>query len=330
MGAEEQIKEIEDEIARTQYNKATEKHIGKLKAKLAQLRAQEQKRSGKKGAGYSIKKSGDATVLLIGFPSTGKSTLLNRLTSASSKTGDYDFTTIDVIPGVMEYRGARIQIVDVPGVIEGAASGRGRGKEILSVVRNADLILIMIDTETMERLPLIEKELYEAGFRLNQKPPDVKVQKKGSGGIDITGAETCGMKRDTIVSVLKEFGIYNADVVIRENVSLERLIDAMMKNRVYVPALVIMNKIDKKRPAKVEKDWVLVSALKGTGIDTLRERIWGALGFMRIYMKKPGKEADMKKPLIMKKGGTVADVCKAMHRQVEKNFRFARVWGISA
>jgi len=326
MNPEEEAKEIEDEIARTQYNKATEKHIGKLKAKIALLCSKIQKKSGKKGAGYSIKKHGDATVLLVGFPSVGKSTLLNQLTNAESKVGDYDFTTLDVIPGVMEYKGAKIQILDVPGLVEGAASGRGRGREILSVVRNADLILIMVDVEGIDKVGVIEKELYEAGFRLNKEPPQIKIDRKSAGGVNVTGG--C-FNRDTVVSVLREFGIHNADVVIAEDSDMDRLIDALMKNRVYVPAITIVNKADRGVP-KTGSDSICISALRGTGINGLKELIWKKLRFMRIYMKRPGKEPDMKEPLVIREGSTVEDVCRWVHGGLKKQFRSARVWGPSA
>ena len=148
MGIEEKIKDIEEEIQKTPYNKATSHHIGKLKAKLSKLKEESLQRSsgGHKGQGFHVKKTGDATVVLVGFPSVGKSTLLNEITNAESKVGAYQFTTLDIVPGVMEHKNAKIQIFDIPGIITGASSGKGRGKEILSVVRTADLILIVLDT----------------------------------------------------------------------------------------------------------------------------------------------------------------------------------------
>ena len=132
MALEEEMKAVEEEISKTKYNKATEGHLGRLKAKLARLREEVQKKASQKtgGEGFSVKKSGDASVVLLGFPSVGKSTLLNSLTGTKSQVAAYEFTTLDVVPGAMEYKGATIQILDVPGVLKGAASGRGRGKEV--------------------------------------------------------------------------------------------------------------------------------------------------------------------------------------------------------
>ncbi|CAG8782335.1 4596_t:CDS:2, partial [Cetraspora pellucida] len=124
MGILEKISEIEKEISRTQKNKATEYHLGLLKAKLAKYRLQllePSKSGGAKGDGFDVMKSGDARVALIGFPSVGKSTLLNKLTKTHSEAGAYEFTTLTCIPGKIEYNGANIQLLDLPGIIEGAA-----------------------------------------------------------------------------------------------------------------------------------------------------------------------------------------------------------------
>ena len=107
----EQIAEIQAEIDKTQKNKATMHHIGKLKAKIAALKrkieAQEaHSKSSGPASGFEVKKSGDATVALVGFPSVGKSTLIAQLTGQDSETGAYAFTTLTCIPGLMEHRGA--------------------------------------------------------------------------------------------------------------------------------------------------------------------------------------------------------------------------------
>ncbi|KAL1738246.1 hypothetical protein HDZ31DRAFT_70214, partial [Schizophyllum fasciatum] len=97
MGIVEKIKEIEDEMARTQKNKATEYHLGLLKAKLARYRAQllePAAKSGGGGTGFDVQKSGDARIALIGFPSVGKSTLLSKTTHTASETAAYEFTTL--------------------------------------------------------------------------------------------------------------------------------------------------------------------------------------------------------------------------------------------
>ena len=112
-------------MKKTQINKHTEHHIGLLKAKLARVRAELEASTSKSGGpAFEIRKGGDATVVLIDLPSVGKSTILNRLTNAKSKVAAYAFTTLTVVPGILRYNGADIQILDLPGIISGASSGR--------------------------------------------------------------------------------------------------------------------------------------------------------------------------------------------------------------
>src|SRR5437660_10515130 len=111
---EEQIKSIEEEIQRTPYNKATQHHIGKLKAKVARLKDEQETRRLKSGGGgpsYAVKKSGNATVCLDGFPSVCKSTLLNAITDATTAVAAYDLTSLDVIPVLQENCVPYIQVL---------------------------------------------------------------------------------------------------------------------------------------------------------------------------------------------------------------------------
>src|ERR671911_617512 len=174
MGIPEKIKAIQDEIHKTQINKATEFHIGLLKAKIARLRREMDENThgkivstGGASAGFDVRKAGDATVVLIGLPSVGKSTLLNALTNAKSRVASYQFTTLTAVPGMMDYSGSKIQILDMPGIIEGAASGKGLGKRVLSVARSADLVLMILDVFQPHHFSLLKKELSEIGIKID-------------------------------------------------------------------------------------------------------------------------------------------------------------------
>ncbi|MGA9400951.1 GTPase, partial [Haladaptatus sp.] len=174
MGLEEEIEALREEISDTPYNKSTESHIGRLKAKLAEKKEKLQNQSSAGGGeGYAVEKTGDATVAFVGFPSVGKSTLLNSLTAAESEVGDYEFTTLNVNPGMLQYNGANIQLLDVPGLIEGAAHGRGGGQEVLSVVRAADLVVFVLSVFEIDQYERLQEELYENKIRLDSTPPSI-------------------------------------------------------------------------------------------------------------------------------------------------------------
>lgn len=336
---QDQIKELEKEISTTKYNKATQHHIGLLKAKLARLREKQESRGSKKSAnyGYEVRKTGDGTAILIGYPSVGKSTLLNSLTDAGSKVGSYAFTTLSVIPGVMEYNNAKIQILDVPGIVKGASVGTGRGKEVLSVIQSADLVLFLIDVNHPEHYNVLEKEVYNKHIRINQKRPDVKIKKKGKDGIKVSSTvKLTKIDAQTIKSILAEYKIINADVVIREDISPDQLIDCIEDNKKYVPGLIVINKIDTVNEEKVleviQKTGadIAVSAEKSLYIERLKELIFEKLSLIRVFMKEPGKKADTDIPLIIFKGASVRDICIKLHRDFVSKFRFCRVWGRSS
>ena len=341
MTIEEQIKAAEDEIQKTPYNKATQHHIGRLKAKLARLKDEQETRrlkSGGSGVSYAVKKSGNATAGLVGFPSVGKSTLLNQITDATSAVAAYDFTTLDVIPGLLLHRGAKIQILDMPGLIRGASKGRGRGKEVLSVARGCDLILLMIDVfET--HVDVLEEELRLAGIRPNERPADITLTKANRGGLKVNPTvKLTKLDEELIADICREWGYLNGTIVVRQDITEDQLIDVLAGNRVYVRAFVVVNKIDlvssdyvKQLQAKLP-GWKLVpiSAEKGVGLTRLKDEIYETLRFMRVFLKPQGKEADMADPLIVKADSDVGMVCDAIHRDWRRRFRYANVWGTSA
>ena len=112
---------------------------------------------GAKGEGFDVIKSGDARIGLIGFPSVGKSTLLNTLTDTYSEVQEREFTTLTCIPGVIRYRGSKLQLLDLPGIIEGAKDGKGKGRQVIGVARTCNLILVVLDALK----PLYHKRIIE-------------------------------------------------------------------------------------------------------------------------------------------------------------------------
>lgn len=336
---EDQIKEIEEEILSTQKNKATEHHIGKLKAKLAKLRAELELHKVKGGGGrrYYVKKSGDATVALVGFPSVGKSSLLNYLTGAVSEVAEYHFTTLEVIPGIMEYKGAKIQILDMPGIIKGAARGKGRGREVITAARAADIILLLGDVFNY-RLDILEKELYDAAIRMDKEPPDIHIIRDVKGGINVRSTVPLTKMTETeIAEIIRVYGIVNATVVVRDDISTDDLVDHLASNRVYIPSVVAINKFDLRYDGIEEKidgilgrDYLPLSVTTGQGLEDLKEIIYQRLGFIRIYLKPQRGKADMEEPLVILDGSTVKSVCEHLHRDFVRLFRYAQVWGKSA
>ncbi|AKB49682.1 GTP-binding protein RBG1/RBG2 [Methanosarcina barkeri str. Wiesmoor] len=335
---QEQIQEIEDEIRKTQYNKATSHHIGRLKAKIARLRDEIEKKASARGGGegYSVRKSGDGTVTLVGFPSVGKSTLLNKITGANSAVGAYEFTTLTVVPGVLEHKGATIQFLDVPGLVKGASSGRGRGREVISVIRNSDMVIFLLDVFQPKHYDVLMDELYQAGIRIDQEPPDVVIKKKERGGIEINSTVDLDLDEETIKAVLDEYKIHNASVLIRDNITVDQLIDVVLDNRSYVRSLIAVNKVDLAYPQLIEEcrklypNAIFISAHEGINIETLKDSIYDRLGFIRVYLKPQGQSADMEEPLIVMSGTNIGQICDRLHRDFRRKFRYAQVWGDSA
>ncbi|XP_064609334.1 developmentally-regulated GTP-binding protein 2-like [Liolophura sinensis] len=340
MGILEKISEIEKEIARTQKNKATEYHLGLLKAKLAKYRQQllePQGKASQKGEGFDVMKSGDARVALIGFPSVGKSTLLNTLTSTHSASASYEFTTLTCIPGVIEYHGANIQLLDLPGIIEGAASGKGRGRQVIAVARTADLVVMMLDaTKGEKQRELLEAELESVGIRLNKRKPNIYFKQKKGGGISYNSTLTLTKINEKMVQmILHEYKIFNAEVLFREDCNSDEFVDVLLGNRVYMPCLYVYNKIDQISIEEVDKIArrpysVVVSCNMKLNLDYFLDRVWLSLALVRVYTKKRGERPDFEGGLILRAGATVEHVCHAVHRSLVDGFKYALIWGTSA
>ncbi|HSA98573.1 MAG TPA: GTP-binding protein [Candidatus Nitrosotenuis sp.] len=341
MGIPEKIKSIQDEILKTQLNKATEHHVGLLKAKIAKLKREQEKiqtkKSGVASDGFDVRRTGDATVVFIGLPSVGKSTLLNKLTGSRSAVAAYQFTTLTVVPGILDYRGARIQVLDLPGIIEGASKGKGLGKRILSVARSADLVLLILDVFQPYHEAVLRNELNNIGIRLDQKPPNIVIEKAAIGGISIAQqVKLTKLSEKLLKEILHVYGITSARVLIREDITAEQLVDHITGDKNYAESITVLNKIDlvdekflKNVRTKIKSEVIPLSADSGINIDLLKEKIYEKLDFIRIYMRPKGGETDFEEPLIIRRRSTIEDVCNKLHRNMKKEFRYGLVWGKS-
>ncbi|MCL4333909.1 MAG: 50S ribosome-binding GTPase [Candidatus Thermoplasmatota archaeon] len=332
---DEEIKELEGEIKKTQYNKATEHHIGRIKAKIAKLEKIKEERSKKGGGtGFFIRKGIYPSIGLLGPPSVGKSSILNSITNAESRVGAFDFTTLSIVPGVMEYRDMKFRILDLPGVIEGAHEGKGRGREVIAVLRNVDLIVIVLDPFKYDPSYIL-KELQREGIRINQKPPKMSVILKDRGGLNITKVGKSEFDLELFESISREFGIINADIIIRQSMTPDVFIDGLLGNRVYIPAIFIMNKSDTPEFEKAMDyvkslglDPIPLSIVKRKNIELLKERIAGKVRMIRVQLIPSNAPSD-EEPLVVREGSTVEDVCKAVHTDFVEKFKFATITGRS-
>ncbi|TPX55990.1 threonine---tRNA ligase [Powellomyces hirtus] len=339
MGITEKIADVEKEIARTQKNKATEYHLGLLKAKLARYRVmllEPVGKAGPKGVGFDVVRSGDARVAMIGFPSVGKSTLLSKTTETKSEVAGYEFTTLTCIPGKINYNGAQIQLLDLPGIIEGASQGKGRGRQVIAVAKTADLILMMLDaTKPLRQRELLEAELEAVGIRVNTRKPNIYFKVKKGGGISFNS--TCKLSylnERMVYQILHDYKIHNAEVLIREDATVDQFIDVILGNRKYISCLYCYNKIDAISIEEMDRlarqpHTVVVSCESDLNITTLIDQMWHHLGLMRVYTKKRGEFPDFDGGLILKRDSTVEGVCRALHKSLVDEFNYALVWGTS-
>uniref|UniRef100_A0AAF5D3M0 OBG-type G domain-containing protein n=1 Tax=Strongyloides stercoralis TaxID=6248 RepID=A0AAF5D3M0_STRER len=275
--------------------------------------------------------------ILISFPSVGKSTLLTNLAGVNSEVGDYEFTTLTTVPGLIRYKGARIQLLDLPGIIEGAKDGKGRGRQVIAVAHTCSLILICLDVlKPLDHKKIIEKELEGFGIRLNKQPPQIYFKKKEKGGLNLTQTvPQSELDHDTVKNILAEYKIHNADITLKYDATAEDLIDVIEGNRVYIPCIYVLNKIDQITIEELNiirkvPHCVPISAHEKWNFDELLAKMWEYLKLVRIYTKPKGQLPDLNNPIVLSSNRkTLEHLCLKIHKSMVKDFKVALVWGMS-
>ena len=156
---------------------------------------------------------------MIGFPSVGKSTILSYFTETESEVCERDFTTLTCIPGIVYYKNCKIQLLDLPGIIEGASEGKGKGRQVIACAKSADCVLIILDAAKYKEQK--EKILYElevVGIRINKERPQISVKPTSGGGIQVMSPyKMTKCTNEDIKSVLREYRISNAQVIFKDD-----------------------------------------------------------------------------------------------------------------
>jgi len=285
------------------------KKISELKSEIERIKASSAKKGGSAPSMY-IKKDGTGQIVLVGMPNSGKSWLLNKLVGKEvAEVTPYPFATKEPAPGMMDYEGAHIQLVELPALIEGSSEGKAQGKEIIGVIRNADALVIVV-TSKEQGLTLLN-ELSKSFVYINRTRPPISVKTSSFPGIQISGKEFLAFPQEQLEDYLKNSGAANAQVIVFGKISSLTEVAEAMNEKISYKHAIFVNPYDVTDHSLVD----------------LKNKLFLLLDAILVFTKKPGREADLNDPLAVPKNSTVLDVAKLLHKDFAKNLKFAKVWG---
>ena len=343
---EEKIKALEEFLSAVPKHKGTANLRLWATRRLAELREEieirRRKRAGR-GPRFFIEKEGAAQVIVVGPPNTGKSSVVSILTGAKTKIADYPYSTIEPVPGMYKFKDVLFQLIDTPPLSPGSKSGLN--SRVIGLIRNADAIMIILDVngDPIDNFERIYDELNSHGILLHKPRGRVVIERQRSGklGIRVTlMGRLLDCTPDDVRKLLESYRINNALVKIYGDVTLGDVEQAIFESRLYKPSIIVINKADLDLKKAITKGRLLkkmnpdipvivASAKWRKGFEKLGEILFNELELIRIYTKQPNGQIS-NKPLILKKGSTVLDVAKSIHKKFVESFLYAKIWGSSA
>eukprot|EP00667_Euglena_gracilis_P010807 EG_transcript_11013 len=177
------------------------------------------------------------------------------------------------------------------------------------------------------------------GVRLNKPRPNIYLRKKPSASMNtISYTATCKtthLNEKMCRDILHGYKIHNAEVLIREDATVDDFIDVVEGNRQYLPAVYVYNKVDTITIEEIDRlartpHSVVISCQWDLNLDQVVEQIWEELDLLRVYTKKKGGAPEFGDAVIMRRGATVEDLCNRLHKDFAAKFKYAMVWGTSA
>jgi ribosome-interacting GTPase 1 len=287
---------LRDMLRTIPKHKGTDHLQADIKTRIKQLSEELSgpKKGGRRGGpSLVVRPEGAAQICLVGPPNAGKSHLHTELTGSHSDIGPYPYTTHLPVPGMLPFEDIHFQLVDLPPVSDDFME-----PWFVNALQPADGVLLVIDVsdpECLEQVPTVIERLAEKKIFL----------RSGWPGLDETPAADTEDEDDPFSLSLPTLLIANKSDLDPDPGEVETLEELL---GLRYPALT-------------------VSAKTGDGLDVLGAFLFRALEIVRVYTKTPGKPADNDKPFTVRRGGTVLDVARLVHKDIAEGLKFARMWG---
>jgi len=277
-------------------HKGTDHLQGDIKRRIKELSEELERprhRGARGGPPLVIRPEGAAQIALLGPPNVGKSSIHRRLTGSDARVGAYPLTTQYPEPGILPYEGVHFQMIDLPAVSPDHAL-----PWLAGALQTADGCLLIVDLgdpECVERVEALHAGLHERRVALTEfwnasEPPEPATAPDD--------ADPFGVRLPTLLLANKADELRDAEAELRAFVELTRL---------RYPALT-------------------VSAATGRGLGEIGPWLFAQLGIVRVYTKAPGRPPELARPFALRRGQTVEDVARLVHKDLARSLKFARVW----
>ena len=279
-------------------HKGTERLQADIKARIKELG--DEIDVGRRGGGHGgpslvVRPEGAAQLALIGPPNAGKSLLHARLTASGAHDAPYPFTTQFPLPGMMPYEDVHFQLVDLP-----AIAAEHPVPWLQTALQSADAALLLVDLAEpacVQQIDAVREVLATRRVALSERWDAASTAPDN----DAEEGDPFALRLPTLLIANK------ADRVIDVKAELEAL----------------------QELASVRYPAIAVSATTGEGLHDLGGRLFAQLGVVRVYTKAPHHAPEKTRPFTLRRGETVRDVARLVHRDLEHAVRYARVWGHS-
>jgi ribosome-interacting GTPase 1 len=333
---EEKLKALQEYLSAIPKHKGTENLVAQVRHQIAKLKKEiaeekELKRRITKGSSYNIKKEGDLQYVLVGLTKSGKSSLFTTLTGAKSEIDNRPYVTTRPIVGTLNYGGVLIQLIDLPSIMEGNEDWNDL---IFSLIRTSDGIVIVLDASSdfYEQFLKIKKILQENGIIIGERRFYVKITRSPfqKSHVIVNGEIIDGTESD-VYRILNDYGMRNVLVEIFGKARIDEIETAIIENVVFKPAIIVINKADTIKEFKEYNfdniPYLYCSTFSELNLNLIGEKIFSSSNMIRVYTKEPNEKEPSKKPLVVKKGATVLIVAEMIHKDLAKNFKYAKIWG---